>query len=506
LGPVSARCQTAVVPERPTSSATAATPAIVGAAQTIDRPGEHELSSAPGPIELMVAAARAAAADAGAPSLLGRVGWVGVAGGFFPHRNPGAVVAEQLGVPGAGTALSEISGTAPQDLVGLACQRIAAGELDVALVLGGEARWSAQRLKREGLEPGWDRTPGDGEPEVIGGFAPEMIAEMAAMGSAAASYALFEDALRQRAGRTVAEQRDHCARLWGRFSEVAETNPYAWDRSHHRVADIRDASASNRMIAFPYPKAMVANNTVNMASAILIASEDAARAAGVADDRRAYPLVVTSSHETWEVLRRADLDGSPALSTAAATALEHADLTIDRIDHVDLYACFPSIVQMSSAALGLSEDRQLTVTGGLGFAGAAISNSVGHSIAAMVPLVRAGGLGLVHGNGGSATKHSFAVYSPEPPAAFARIDCQDRVDLGEREALPQDHAGSVHVDAATVRFDREGPSDVLAAVRAEDGRMAWATSADPELIDRVMTDGLAGATATRAADGTFTEV
>ena len=487
-----------------TPPATVATPAIVGAAQTIDRPGDHDLLDAPGPIELMVAAARAAAEDAGAPALLDRVGWIGVTGGFFSHKNPGAVVAEQLGLGGVATALTEISGTAPQDLVGLACERIAAGELDVALVLGGEARWRAQRLKRQGLDPTWNQAPGDGEPEVIGGFAPEMIAEMASMGSAAASYALFEDALRLRAGRTVDEQRDHCARLWARFSEVAESNPFAWDRSHHEVAAIRDASEANRMIAFPYPKAMVANNTVNMASAILITSDRVASAAGVADDRRVFPLVVTSSHETWEVLRRGELAGSPALTAAGATALEHAGTSIDRIDHVDLYACFPSIVQMSSAALGLSEERQLTVTGGLGFAGAAISNSVGQSIAAMVPLVRQGGLGLVHGNGGSATKHSFAVYSPEPPERFARIDCQDRVDLGERDPLPLDHAGPVHVDAATVRFDREGPSDVLAAVRSDDGRMAWASSPDREIVDRVMTEGLAGSTVTRSADGTFT--
>jgi acetyl-CoA C-acetyltransferase len=480
-----------------------ATPAIVGAAQTIDRPGEHDLTEAPGPIELMVAAARAAAEDAGAPALLERVGWIGVAGGFFPHRNPGAVVAEHLGIGPVGTALSEISGTAPQDMVGLACERIAAGELDVALVLGGEARWSAQRLKRQGLEPHWDLSPGEGTPEVIGGFAAEMLAEMAAMGAPAVAYALFEDALRVRAGRSVDEQRDHCARLWARFSEVAESNPYAWDRSHHRVEDIRDASESNRMIAFPYPKAMVANNTVNLASALLIASHEAARAAGVSDDRRVHPLVVTSSHETWEVLRRADLDRSPALAAAGEAALEHAGLTVDGIEHVDLYACFPAIVQMSSAALGLSEERQLTVTGGLGFAGAAISNSVGQSIAAMVPLVREGGLGLVHGNGGSATKQSFAIYSPEPSAPFARIDCQDRVDLGERDVLPLDHAGDVRVDAATVRFDREGPTDVFAVVRAADGRTAWATSTDPELIERVMTEGFAGSTVRRAADGTI---
>jgi len=465
---------------------------IVGAAQSIDRPGEHELLDAPGPIELMLAAARAAAEDAGDPGLLDRVGWIGVTGGIYGYRNPGAVIAEQLGVTGIATAFTQITGTAPQDLVGVACEQIAAGELRVALVLGGEARWTAHRLKLAGHRPTWIQDLGDGEPAMFGDMAAAAFAEIAVLGSTTAAYALFEDALRLRAGRTVAEQRDHCAALWSRFSTIAETNPFAWDRSHHDVESIRDPSEQNRMICFPYPKAMVANNNVNMASAVLLCSDEVADELGIAADRRVHPAVVTSSHETWEVIRRDDLAGNPALTAAGEAALDHTGLDAGDIDHVDLYACFPSIVQVSAAALGLDEARQLTVTGGLGFAGAAIANAVGHSIAAMVPLVRSGGTALVHGNGGSATKHSFAVYASEPICEFARIDCQDRVPSTDRDLLPGDFAGDVAIDAATVRFDRDGPTDVLAVARADDGRRAWATSSETELIDEVMTRGIAG--------------
>jgi hypothetical protein len=41
----------------------------------------------------MLAAARRAAADAGVERLLSRVGWIGVVGGMWSLRNPGAVVA-----------------------------------------------------------------------------------------------------------------------------------------------------------------------------------------------------------------------------------------------------------------------------------------------------------------------------------------------------------------------------------------------------------------------------
>lgn len=40
---------------------------------------------------------------------------------------------------------------------------------------------------------------------------------------------------------------------------------------------------------------------------------------------------------------------------------------IDEVDHVDLYSCFPSAVQVAAAELGLPVDdpaRPLTVTGG----------------------------------------------------------------------------------------------------------------------------------------------
>ncbi len=331
--------------------------AIVGVAQLIQRPNDVALTEAMGPIELMVAAARAAAADAGGSSLLRRVQFVGVAGGWWRYRNPGQLVAAQLGCDDAATALAAISGTGPQDLVGLAAQRIGRGELDVALIVGGEARWTAQRLKRSGVEPAWITEPSGAtdrrEPESVSRFPDEMLTEMAVFGSAAAAYAIFDDRLRSANGRTVAEQRDHISALWSGFNDVAVKNPVAWDRAVHTAPTIRDASANNRMIAFPYTKAMVANNTVDMGSAILLCTVDAALSAGVSREQMVFPQVVTSSHETWTVAARRELHESPALAAAGEAAFNRCGVGPDDFEHVDLYACFPAIVQMSSAALGL---------------------------------------------------------------------------------------------------------------------------------------------------------
>jgi acetyl-CoA C-acetyltransferase len=450
------------------------TPAIVGAAQVIQRPDPSiEFADLRGPYELMLDAARQAADDAGAPLLLRKLDWIGVVGGFWSFQNPAQVIGEKLGSPGAGTCLTMMSGSAPQDLVALASQRIANGELDVALIVGGEARATTEKLKRAGEEPPWLRDLGTGTPERVADFPDEMIVETLELGGPAVFYALFDDSLRRSLGRSVDEHRDEIAKLWARFNEVAVANPYAWDRTPMDAATIREPTPTNRMVAFPYTKSMVAFNVVDMATAVVLCSVDAARSAGISRDRLVFPRACTSSHETWSVTERRRLHEAPALVTAGRTALDAAGLSIDEIQHVDLYACFPSIVQMSAAALGLSLERPLTVTGGLGFAAAPIANSSGHAIAAMVPLLRDGGAGLVHANGGCATKHAFGIYSTDPPEQFRYLDCNDEVDHLARPPGAMGKADGGIEEASTVSYDRNGPTFTATAVLLPDDRRVF---------------------------------
>lgn len=488
------------------------TPVVIGAAQVLQRAGSwSDPADALGPIELMVAAARDAAADAGSAGLAAAAQWIGVAGGWWRYADPGRLVAAELGAARARTALTSISGSAPQELLGLAADRIARGELDVALVLGGEARWSHRRISRAGEEVSWI-VDDEGAPpgESLAALPPEAMEEAKWFQGAPPAYALFEVARRAAVGESIDEHRTRIARLWHGYNTVAVDNPYAWIRDSMTVEEIRDESADNRMIAWPYPKAMVANNTVDMASGLLVTSVAAASAAGVAADRWVFPHIVTKSHDSWLVAERAALHRTPGASAAGLAAMAHAAVGPDELGPIDLYACFPSSVEMTCDGLGISMDRPLTVTGGLGFAGAPVGNAVGQSLAAMMHRLRAepGARGLVQGNGGNATKHSFGIYATTPPSRpYVLRDCQPDIDLGERPAGPARWEGPVVIEAYTVVYDREGPTQGRLAAQAMSaggpvGRVFGHTD-DPAVMASLMADDHVGTTWHRRSDGTL---
>ena len=126
------------------------------------------------------------------------------------------------------------------------------------------------------------------------------------------------------------------------------------------------------MVSFPYPKLCTANMQVDQGAAFIVCSVAAARAAGVPEERWVFPLAGADGNDHWFISERPELHRSPAIRLAGAAALEQAGLGIDDIAFVDLYSCFPVVVQMAAGELGLAlddPDRPLTLTGGLTFGG-----------------------------------------------------------------------------------------------------------------------------------------
>jgi acetyl-CoA C-acetyltransferase len=471
------------------------TPVLVGAgqfAQRVENPGEGLE-----PLDLMVEALRAAADDCGAPGILGRADSIRIPLGLWDYSNPAALLGERFGAEGAETGLAPISGNMVQRMITDGAQEIAAGRRDVVLVTGGEAEYSKRRARSRGLALPWTRQKDSVPDNTFGGETDLMTPEEIAAGlvQPAAVFSLFENALRFARGESLEAHRRRISQLWADFNAVAVENPHAWTRQRLDPEEIRTPSASNRMTAFPYTKLMCANMVVDQAAAVILCSVEAARRLGVPSDRWVFFHAATDVQGAPLVSHRADLHSAPELRRAGLRALELAGTSLDEVEHVDLYSCFPAVVQIAANELGLSAPRPLTVTGGLGFAGGPFNSYVLHSTATMMDRLRAspGSLGLVSSVGGWLRKHAFAIYSTTPPEdGFRCADLSNEIaDLPVRE-LEADAVGKASVESFSLRYARGAPLSAVFACLRDDGRRAWATSADPALLEALTREEFCG--------------
>lgn len=455
---------------------------------------------------LMIAAARAAAADAGAADALARVQLVGVAAGSWGYANAPRLVAEGIGAPDARTHLIAL-GVLQSGLFDRALSAIARGELDMALVCGGEAKYRELRGRITGT-PGavTDDTGAPAPDEVVTPhghvIAPEEIARR--MYDAPTHYAMLETARRIADTQSVAEHREVVASLWSRMNAVAVHNPDAWNRVPMSAEAIATTTPKNRLIAHPYNKWHVSQQNVDQAAAFLLCSVETATALGVPRDRWIFPHAIVDSNHMVPVSARGLLHRSPGFALAGARALELAGVGIDDVAHVDLYSCFPIAVRTQALELGLALDRPLTVTGGMTFGGGPFGNYVLQSTAKMLQVLRAdpGSTGLVTAISGMITKQGVCLWSTEPPAGGYRAD---DVTAAAAAATPQVPLVS-GVDARgtvltwTVNADDDGPSRSLALVDLGDGTRTLVESADRALAETLVRDDVAGAAVTCRAD------
>jgi acetyl-CoA C-acetyltransferase len=164
-------------------------------------------------------------------------------------------------------------------------------------------------------------------------------------------------------------------------------------------------------------------------------------------------------------------------------------VTIDRVDHLDFYSCFPIAVELACEAYGIAEDdpRGLTVTGGLPYAGGPGSNYTTHAVAAMLQRLRARpGIGLCTGNGWYLTKHSATLFGTEPPSRSLTQHAAYEKAVGHAPlAIARECAGRGRVEAYTLLYDREGaPCRGIVLGRLESGeRFVANTPHDRSLLE-----------------------
>ncbi|OBI41491.1 acetyl-CoA acetyltransferase [Mycobacterium kyorinense] len=482
-------------------------PVLIGYGQVNHREDTPDIE----PVDLMVAAAR----EAADPRVLAAVDSIRVVNLLSArYRDPGLLLGQRLGIDNQATRYSGVGGNVPQTLVNQACLDIQRGSADVVLVAGAETWRTRMQLKAQGDKLTWTEQdesvpmpPGSDENVPMAGPAEERI-ELA---RPAHVYPMFEQALRISTGESVDDHRKRIGELWARFNAVAVTNPHAWIRKPVEADEIWRPGPTNRMVSWPYTKLMNSNNMVDQGAALVLASVQSATRLQIPTDRWVYPYAGTDAHDTYAISERAELHRSPAIRIAGARVLALAGVGIDDVDHVDLYSCFPSAVQIAATELGLPVDdpsRPLTVTGGLTFAGGPWSNYVTHSIATMAELLTAnpGRRGLISANGGYLTKHSFGVYGTEPPTSeFRWEDVQSAVDKEPTRPAVVEWEGTGTVESWTTPFNRDGePEKAFLAVRTPDDSRTLAVIPDASSAAITAREDIAGAKVEIRPDGTAT--
>ena len=445
-------------------------PVLVGVGQVVHRPDGGE---PPELVDLMVAAARAAGDDAGS-DLLRRVGWVGTPKGTWTHPDPGREVAAAIGAPGAHTVLAEV-GTTQQEVIDVALAAVRDGA-GAALVVGAEVNHgsSGGAAAAVGAARQADAEPDEHIVSHDLGISPVELDHLFV--DPPTVYAVLEDAFARSQGWSADEHRQRLGAMTESFARVAADNPYAWERGAPSAQDIVEPSDGNRMIAEPYTKLCCSNLRVNQGAALLLTTVEAARAAGVPEDRWVFCRGSAFCNHAIPVIQRPELHRSAVIRHAGGTALALAG--VDDVDHLDLYSCFPAAVQITAGELGIDRDRQLTVTGGMTFAGGPLNSYVLHSTAAMADVLRddPGSTGLVTSVSGFITKFGAAVWSTEP----GRWRSEDTT-AAAREAEPpladtDDPGEDVTVLAGTVVHARDGSTSSIEVVETPDGTRSLRTS------------------------------
>lgn len=450
-------------------------PVIIGVGEITERSVALERASSP--LALMHQALRRADADTLGASLLHRLDSLDVVNSMTCAYDdlPGNLAA-CLGHRPRRLSYGPVGGESPIRYIHEAASRIAEGICTVAAVCGGEAFHTQMMARKAGVNLDWPAHDPSWKVDLAAACQP--LAVTLGVAEPSTVYPFYENALQAAWGQTPIEGFRDAADLWTRYSAVAAGNPYSWENAARSTADIATVTADNRLIAYPYPKRMVANPLVNQGAAILLSSLAVARDAGIPDNRLIYLWTGASAVEPRDYLQRADFVHSPAMKAV----LDHCRARVPTFDAMELYSCFPCVPKMARRILECPPTRESTVTGGLSFFGAPLNNYMTHATAAMVRWLRGhrGAVGLLYGQGEFVTKHHALVIAGRPEQVFrlpADHSVQSNVESLQRSSprfTPQAE-GEATVESHTVLYGRSGqPTHGVVVLRTADNRRTMA--------------------------------
>ncbi len=471
-------------------------PVIIGVGQVNDRPEDPDagLDS----LGLMVEALKVAEADAGG-DILTKLDSLAIVD-QISFRDLGNLCAPLAQVIGAAPKINYQSpaphGDTPIRLLNDAANRIGAGEVALAAVVGGEALRTAggRAAKRAaGEDKSYNAV------RAVSTRADPNYAQRHGLSAPVDVYPIYENAGRAAYGQSLAEAQAESADIWSRFSTVAAENDGAWIRKPASAEDILRVDANNRPIAFPYTKLMVANAAVNQGAGFIVASVAEARRRGIDDGRMIHIGMGAAAKEPASILHRDRFDRSASMEVSIRRTLALNGMSGADFDHVELYSCFPCVPKMARRILDWPLDRPATVFGGLTFGGGPIANYMSHAVVSMVARLRQDGQhGFLFANGGFATDNHCIILSKSPVAAaqFPQdYDYQAEAEAarGPVPALDKDYTGPATIESYTIFYARDGAPKsgvIIARTPKGDRTLAHVDASDSALVS-FLSDGAA---------------
>ena len=403
-------------------------------------------------------------------------------------------------------------GNSPQIAVNELANRIKDNQIECALLAGGEALDTFVSRLKEGLEVNWEDNPG-GEPEIIGKSTDGTNDHEKLHGifDPSSVYPLFANSLRDHYKQSINEHMKATGELFETFSKVASKNEFAWFPIHRSASEISEVKPENRMIGLPYTKYMNSIMRVNQSCAMVMMSAKKARELGIPESKWIFIYSGSCVNDIWNVSDRTNYHSSPAIKGCTEGVFELANISIDELDFIDLYSCFPSAVQIAMKELSLEKDdpRGLTVTGGLPYFGGPGNAYVMNSIATMMNKLRSkpGQFGLATANGWYITKHGAGIFSSKPfEGEWNQIadtaSLQKKIDMADKPGFTEIAEGKCKVETYTVVHSRKGPDKGIIIGRLFDGTRFIANSErDPVSLSYISENDMLNTSGVVSNDG-----
>lgn len=475
------------------------TPVIIGVGFRQEKSDNPQ--DCPEPYRLMVDAIRDAANDAGSTALVEQLESISVQQGMWQYSNPGKLIADELGCPGAKSILSDLGVLQLTPIFDL-CQAIVAGEQQLGVVTGGETKFRELRGKIlaepvSNTEQPEDTPAPDAHLKSPDPFASDVEAQQGIF-LPTELFAVIESALRHHKGLGIEEHRDRVAELYSGFSEIAAKNPHAWNRTPMPAEEIRNPVGKNAMLAFPYTKRHNSQWNVNAAVAIIICSAAKATELGLDDSQWIYPVAAAQSRHVVCLAQQKTLYSHLGTIIAGQRAYAAAGVTPQEITAADMYSCFPSAVQSFAMDLGLEGVCPLSVTGSMAFAGGPYNHGALDGVARMVEILRGNDgdkrTGVVSNLSGIFGKQGVALFSNQPNLNGFRLE--DVTDEVARKDVPLpttgDYVGPATVIGYTVSYHRGEITQGFAYCDTPDGKRTVAKSLDKALLETMTREEFVG--------------